>query len=193
MDSEQSNLPENGVPTDIDLWFALKAGQTDALGQLYDRHAGLVYGIALKVLGNSQEAEDLTQDIFLKLGNASAYDPKRGSLRTFLAILARSRSIDRLRSRQSAQRSQERWLGEYLASSSSSSASDITEDERSEVIKAALAQLPESQQQILRMAYYEGLTQTAIAQQLDTPLGTVKARARRGLLKLRQMLQDYLD
>ena len=193
MDSEQSNLPENGVPTDIDLWFALKAGQTDALGQLYDRHAGLVYGIALKVLGNSQEAEDLTQDIFLKLGNASAYDPKRGSLRTFLAILARSRSIDRLRSRQSAQRSQERWLEDYLASSSSSSASDITEDERSEVIKAALAQLPESQQQILRMAYYEGLTQTAIAQQLDTPLGTVKARARRGLLKLRQMLQDYLD
>jgi RNA polymerase sigma-70 factor (ECF subfamily) len=74
-----------------------------------------------------------------------------------------------------------------------SSASDITEDERSEVIKAALAQLPESQQQILCMAYYEGLTQAAIAQQLDTPLGTVKARARRGLLKLRQMLQDYLD
>ncbi|NJL86968.1 MAG: sigma-70 family RNA polymerase sigma factor [Leptolyngbyaceae cyanobacterium SM1_1_3] len=193
MDSEQSNLARDDFATDVNLWLALKAGQTDALGKLYDRHSGLVYGVALRVLGTAQEAEDLTQDIFIKLMQSSAYDPKRGSLRTFLAILTRSRAIDRLRSRQVAQTSLQRWQSDYAPPSAIPPVDEIARDERSQAIRDALASLTENQQEILRMAYYDGLTQSTIAKQLDTPLGTVKARARRGLLKLRQLLQDSLD
>lgn len=190
MDLESANGSKNDQLTDSELWFALCSGQTDALGQLYDRHASLVYGVSLKVLGNAQEAEDLTQDIFVKLAERAGYDPNRGTLRTFLMILTRSRAIDRLRSRQSTQKSKQRWQADHVPSTLLS-ADDMIKDERSEDIKAALAQLPKQQQQVLHLAYYEGFTQAAIAERLEAPLGTVKARARRGLLKLRTILQDH--
>ncbi|MGB3293478.1 MAG: sigma-70 family RNA polymerase sigma factor [Phormidesmis sp.] len=190
MDSVPITQPNDGSPSDQELWFALQSGQTEALGLLYDRHASLVYGISLKVLGNAQEAEDLTQDIFVKLAQQASYDPKRGSLRTFLMILTRSRAIDRVRSRQSSQTNKARWQADYLPPTPSLSADDMIEDEQSQDIKAALAQLSEQQQQVLYLAYYEGFTQTAIADQLNAPLSTIKARARRGLRQLRRILQE---
>ena len=189
MDSAPSNRAEYRLQTDIKLWAALRSGQTEALGQLYDRHAGLVYGISLKVLGNAQEAEDLTQDIFVKLVEQANYDPKRGSLRTFLMILTRSRAIDWVRSRQSSQKTRQRWQANYPPPPSLS-ADDMAEDEQSQEVQAALAQLSDQQQQVLHLAYFQGLTQTAIADQLNAPLGTVKARARRGLLQLREILKE---
>lgn len=189
MDFEQLISTDAGTPSDADLWLALKAGQLDALGSLYDRHGGLVYGIALKVLGQAQEAEDLTQDIFVKLNQSTAYDPQRGSFRTYLAILTRSRAIDRLRSRQSGRAFVARLqTTDWFPPSTPADA--VAQSERAEDVRAALAQLSASQQQILRLAYYEGLSQAAIADRLDTPLGTVKTHSRRGLLKLRQILQD---
>lgn len=180
------------VQTDAELYLALKAGRDEAFGILYDRHAGLVYGLALKTLGNPQEAEDLTQDVFLHLARASTYEPSRGSLRTFLAILTRSRAIDKVRSRSKAR--------EFLGQLQNSQDQDVTDSvfaqvsrrEQSEEVRAALAQLSDEQQQILQMAYYDGLSQSEIAARLKIPLGTVKARARRGLLKLRQTLTDYI-
>jgi RNA polymerase sigma-70 factor (ECF subfamily) len=178
--------------TDAELFLAVKAGQTAALGELYDRHANLVYGSALKVLNRPQEAEDLTQDIFLNLTKAS-YDPKRGSLRTFLAILTRSRAIDRLRSRtvatQALERSQPARTEEIAANPPLDYAHQY---EQSQEVQAALAQLSAEQQQVLQMAYYDGLSQSQIAEFLKIPLGTVKARARRGLLKLRQTLTNSI-
>ncbi len=178
--------------TDAELFLAVKAGQTTALGELYDRHANLVYGSALKVLNRPQEAEDLTQDIFLNLTKAS-YDPKRGSLRTFLAILTRSRAIDRLRSRtvatQALERSQPARTEEIAANPPLDYAHQY---EQSQEVQAALAQLSAEQQQVLQMAYYDGLSQSQIAEFLKIPLGTVKARARRGLLKLRQTLTNSI-
>lgn len=178
--------------TDADLYRDLRAGQSTALGVIYDRHAGLVYGIALNVLGNAQEAEDLTQDIFLTLVRGSSYDPQRGSLRTFLAILTRSRALDRIRSRGAAHRVLQRWQpnkSEEIAANLP--LEQASQDEQSQQVQSALAQLSEEQQQILRMSYYDGLSQSKISEQLNVPLGTVKARARRGLLKLRQTLTDY--
>jgi RNA polymerase sigma-70 factor (ECF subfamily) len=175
--------------TDAELILALSNGQTAALGVLYDRHAGLVYGIALSTLGNAQEAEDLTQDIFLTLAKGTTYDPKRGSLRTFLAILTRSRSRDRLRSRNSARRILDRWrLGRQAEIAPNVPLECAFQQEQSQEVRNALAQLSDNQQQILRMAYYDGLSQSEIAKQLEIPLGTVKARARTGLLKLRKTL-----
>ncbi len=189
MDSVPSNWPEYDSQSDHDLWFALRSGETEALGQLYDRHAGLVYGISRKVLGNTQEAEDLTQDIFVKLAEQASYDPKRGSLRTFLMVLTRSRAIDRVRSRQSSQKNKTRWQADYLPPTPSLSAYDMVKDEQVHDIKVALSQLSEQQQQVLHLAYYEGFTQAAIADRLNAPLGTIKARARRGLLQLREILK----
>ncbi|QQE64515.1 hypothetical protein GFS31_11960 [Leptolyngbya sp. BL0902] len=192
MDVAQPSQGNVGEPTDTDLWLDLCAGQQEALGQLYDRHAGLVYGIALKLLANSHEAEDLTQDIFLKLPQTNAYDPQRGSLRTFLAIMTRSRALDRLRSRSAAQNSASR-LQTLQPTASTPPEDHLHQAEQWEQVQAALAQLSDPQRQVLRMAYYEGMTQATIAEQLNTPLGTVKAHARRGLLKLRHLLHDYRD
>ncbi|MEB3212039.1 MAG: sigma-70 family RNA polymerase sigma factor [Leptolyngbyaceae bacterium] len=193
MNSQASSHDRQGDLTDEQLWMAIAQGDTEALGKLYDRHAGLVFSIAIKVLGNAEEAEDLTQDIFIKLTSLSSYDPQRGSLRTYLAILTRSRAVDRIRSAQSAQRAAQRLQGDRLEASSDSPMSDVMQFEQSQEVQAAVAQLPDSQQQILQMAYYEGLTQAKIAERLGTPLGTIKTRARRGLIRLRQLLENQLD
>jgi len=192
MPSEQPGNTEKLIQTDVELYRALQAGQDVALGILYDRHAGLVYGIALKILGHPQEAEDLTQDVFLKLAQASSYDPSRGSLRTFLAILTRSRAIDRVRSRSKAREFFGQWRDSEAQHVTDSLFEQVFRSEQSQEVQAALSQLSDSQQQILHMAYYDGLSQSEIAKQLEIPLGTVKARARRGLLKLRQTLTDYI-
>ncbi len=179
--------------TDADLYLALRKGQTAALGILYDRHAKLVYGLALKTLSNTQEAEDLTQDIFLNLVKSTSYDVRRGSLRTFLGILTRSRAIDRIRSRGTALSSLERLRSGYSPETTSQSPFDhASQREQSQEVKAALTQLSESEQQLLQMAYYQGLSQSEIAEQLSIPLGTVKTRTRRSLIKLRQTLTDYI-
>jgi RNA polymerase sigma-70 factor, ECF subfamily len=194
MQSEPSanQAPPASNQTDAELIVALSRGQTAVLGALYDRHAGLVYGLALSVLGDAQEAEDLTQDIFLTLAKGTTYDPQRGSLRTFLAILTRSRARDRLRSRNNARQTLQRLnLDGQPETGANAPLEQVFQQEQSQEVRTALAQLSDSQQQILRMAYYDGLSQTEIAKQLEIPLGTVKARARRGLLKLRQTLTSF--
>jgi RNA polymerase sigma-70 factor (ECF subfamily) len=184
-DKAEESLQEK---TDAEVFAALKAGRSQALAILYDRHAGLVYGIACKMLGSTAEAEDLTQDIFLNLARSS-FDPRRGSLRTYLSILARSRCLDRLRSWRSRQRSLERGRVELQGNPAADPALEqLAQAERVAEVQTALAELSESQRQVLKMAYYEGMSQTEIAKQLDLPLGTVKARARRGLLRLRELL-----
>jgi RNA polymerase sigma-70 factor (ECF subfamily) len=184
-DKAEGSLQEK---TDAEVFAALKAGRSQALAILYDRHAGLVYGIACKMLGNTAEAEDLTQDIFLNLARSS-FDPRRGSLRTYLSILARSRCLDRLRSWRNRQRSLEQGRVELQGNPAADpTLEQLAQAERVAEVQTALAQLSEHQRQILKMAYYEGMSQTEIAKQLNLPLGTVKARARRGLLRLRELL-----
>lgn len=179
---------------DSEIYQALKAGQKSALGILYDRYGKLVYGLAYKILNNSPEAEDLTQEIFLALWRNDTYDPTRGSLGNFLAMMTRSRAIDKLRSRNTSVRFLERWSKiistETFVNTPFEQASVA---ERSQQIQHALAQLSPEQRQILEMIYYEGFSQSEIAKQLNIPLGTVKTRSRLGLLKLRQYLKDFMS
>lgn len=192
---EPSDHPEQSFSnqTDADLYVALRGGQTAALGILYDRHARLVYGLALQTLSNAQEAEDLTQDIFLNLARSTSYDPGRGSLRTFLGILTRSRAIDRIRSRNTTLSHLKRLRSDHSSQISDQSPFDhVSQSEQSQEVKTALAQLSESEQQLLKMAYYEGLSQSEIAERLSIPLGTIKTRTRRSLVKLRQTLTAYI-
>lgn len=177
---------------DTVVYAAVERGDAQALGILYNRHAGLVYAIAIKVLANKQAAEDLTQDIFVTLASAKQYNPRRGSLRTYLAVLTRSRAIDRIRSKGAATRKINR-----LQNLQSRSPTDnvplehVSQREQNHTLREALSQLSPEEQQILNMMYFEGLSQSAVSQALGVPLGTVKTRSRRGLIKLRQILGNH--
>ena len=187
-----SDRSEDDIQTDADLFLQLQNGQTNILAILYDRHAGLVYGIALRLLGNTAEAEDLTQDIFLSLTRNCSYDPKRGSLRTYLGILTRSRALDKLRARiRQQQKLRDRALDEDAMVLADTPMVDVAQLERSHIVQSALDRLSTKEREVLEMAYYQGLSQSEIAKQLNTALGTVKSRSRRGLLKLRQALGDF--
>ncbi len=181
---------ENPNQTDPDLFLRLQNGETDALASLYDRHAALVYGIALHLLANTAEAEDLTQDVFLSLTKNSAYDPQRGSLRTYLRILTRSRALDCLRTRTRRKQKLRYQAAQNEQLLSGSPMEEVAQIERSQEVLEALEQLSTKEREVLRMAYYQGLSQSEIATRLSTALGTVKSRTRRGLLKLRQALTN---
>lgn len=177
--------------SDEELVAAIAADRGAPLAALYDRYAGLVYGLALRILADPQEAEDLTQEIFLTLCGKWEYEPSRGTIGAFLVTMTRSRAIDRLRARGRKLRVLGRH-GKDPASQSppSTACEDFFLAERSRHVRDALAQLPDDQRQVLEMAYYRGLSQTEIARQLDAPLGTVKSWSRRALFSLRESLRD---
>ncbi|MBD2001302.1 sigma-70 family RNA polymerase sigma factor [Leptolyngbya sp. FACHB-541] len=186
--------PSASDQTDADLFLALKAGRIEALSALYDRYSNLVYGLALRVLSNSEEAEDVTQEIFLALWHKDNYNPTRGSLSSFLVTMTRSRSIDRLRSRNTKLRFLQRWKRISTAEEiSANPLEQVSINERSQLIREALARLPDSERQVLEIAYFEGLSQSEMSQRLGIPLGTVKTRTRQGLLKLKQHLRDFIQ
>ncbi len=189
-----NSQPTSLLPqTDAELFQAVKAGQQAALGLLYDRYAKSVYGLALHILKQPQEAEDLTQEVFLTFWRGSSYNPERGSIGQFLMLLARSRAIDKLRSRTSRFRFLLRWQQSLWAQiSPDPPLENASHQEVATRVKQALADLSADRRQVLELAYYGGLSQSEIAQQLNLPLGTVKTRSRQGLLKLRQALEDFV-
>lgn len=174
------------------------AGDQSALGELYDRWVRPLNSLSLQILRDPAEAEDVLHDVFVTLWEKSAgFDPSRGNAFAWAATLTRNRSIDRLRSR--TRRSEllsaaaPADLG-YDASGDShaDSADHLWLKEKSAAVRRALESLPADQGEALRLAYFGGLTQQEIARKLSQPLGTVKARIRRGLLKLRDALTPQL-
>jgi len=195
-DLKSIGTPEDchDLQSDEELIQSLKAGQSSALGILYDRYASLVYRLALRILTNPQEAEDLTQEIFLNLWRSGSYNPSRGSLSSFLTTLTRSRAIDKIRSRGSNLKFIQRWSQMMVNETSSLTPFESAAlSQRSHQVRHALTQLPEKQRQVLEMAYYEGLSQSEIAAQLGIPLGTIKTWSRQGLLNLRKNLRDFIE
>jgi RNA polymerase sigma-70 factor, ECF subfamily len=166
-----------------------------ALGVLYDRYARLVYGIALSAFRNAEEAQDLSQEIFLSLyqqrGN---YDAARGTLSGFLVTMTRSRAIDRLRARGRKLRLlQDLHRATPPAPPAFDPLERLSLAQCADRVRAALAELPEGQRNVLELAYYRGLTQSEIATDLDTSLGTVKSWAHRGLQSLARALGDLIE
>ncbi|MCL1469909.1 sigma-70 family RNA polymerase sigma factor [Argonema antarcticum] len=194
LDSADSSPINEVLQTDAEVFRALKGGESKALGILYDRYASLVYRLALRILANPQEAEDLTQEIFLNLWRSGKYNPDRGSLSSFLTTMTRSRAIDKLRSRGTKLKFLQRWGQMMTAETPSPTPFEVASlSQRSQQVNSALAQLPSSQRQVLEMAYYDGLSQSEIAKKLDTPLGTIKTWSRQGLLNLRKNLKDFIE
>jgi RNA polymerase sigma-70 factor (ECF subfamily) len=179
--------------SDAELVEALGHDRNAALGALYDRHAGLVYGLALAMLTSRDEADDLTQEVFLALCTRSDYDPARGTLAAYLITMTRSRALDRLRARGSGQRFLGRWeRSQVLSSSPFTPHEELVLRQESGRVRGALVELSPAQRQVLELAYYKDLTQPEIAAELDLPLGTVKTHTRRGLQAMRRLLEDLL-
>lgn len=180
--------------TDAELVQAIRTGESLALGSLYDRYGSLVYRLALRILTSSQEAEDLTQEIFLNLWHNRTYNPERGSLNSYLTTLTRSRAIDKLRSRTTQGKFLQRWSQFMSTATPPPTPFDTAAlNQRASGVQQALTQLTDRQRQVLEMAYYEGLSQSEIAIQLNVPLGTVKSWSRQGLLQLRKTLKDLIN
>jgi len=199
--------------TDAELVATVATGDTAALAELYERHAHAIYRAAFRRVGDRQLAEEVLQDTYMALWNrAELFDPRAGSLLAWLSTIARNRAVDRLRHlgrRPSAvplsavlgdddadDRTVDRTLAEgtLLGSGAVSIDPERMLDEatlRAE-IRGALAGIPDAERQVLELAYYGGCTQSEISERLGWPLGTVKTRTRRALLRLRHRLSGVL-
>ena len=184
----------NEQSTDLEIFSAIRAQQINALDLLYERYGKLVYSTAVRMLNNIEEAEEVTQETFLRLWQRSEiYQPQRGSLSGFLIMLARSRSLDRLKSRKSShQRLQRIQTTSACVPNYNPPLEFATVKERSQLVREALKQLSSEERKILETAYYEGLSQSEIAQRDGLPLGTVKSRSRQALKKLRRALTPLI-
>jgi RNA polymerase sigma-70 factor, ECF subfamily len=165
-------------------------------GRIYDEHARSVYGAALRILGNPAQAQDVAQDVFLKLWrDPRRFDSSRGELGSYLRLMARSRALDVYRESQAAGRVRDRL--ELVAARSEArvderpSAAVEQAGDRSAVLEA-LRRLPDPQREALVLAYWGGLTADEIARRVDVPLGTAKSRIRLGMAKLRSEVAEAL-
>lgn len=174
---------------------AVAAGDRDAFASVYDLYAPRVYGMAKRVLGRDTDAEAVVSDVFLSLWeNPGRFDPSRGGLATYLLLLARSRSIDRLRAGATrAQRTEAaaaESAGDRLTRQDDGRPdSRIVEQEDNAKLHEAVGRLDSKQRTPLELAYFEGLTHAEIAQRLGEPLGTIKTRIRTALTSLRSALR----
>jgi RNA polymerase sigma-70 factor (ECF subfamily) len=165
-------------------------GEGDAVAELYDRHARPIYSLALRILGDATEAEDIVQEVFSQAWRQAArYSASRGAVAAWLMTLARSRAIDRLRAKRArpGDVSDERVAGQ-LVDAGPPADSLVLSSEQVARVRAALDELPLLQRAAIELAYYEGLTHAEIADRLEQPLGTVKTRIRLAMLKLRDVL-----
>jgi RNA polymerase sigma-70 factor (ECF subfamily) len=199
--------------TDTTLVRDIAAGSQDALAAVYDRYADIVYAVAIRLTSDRQVAEEVVQETFLALWNrAELFDPRTGSLAAWLHTIARNRTVDRLRaagrrpnlvsfSSASGGDEHETATLERIASRGTvlggadlgpGPEGELAATELRTVIRDALADLPEHERTALVLAYSAELTQSEIAERLGWPLGTVKTRTRRALLRLRDVLADEL-
>ncbi len=159
----------------------VRAGDQQALAELYDRYSHVVYGVALRVLQDTGAAEDVLQDIFLQLWRKpDAFDSSRGSLSAWLAVIARHRSIDHLRKRRP-----ETELEECVIVSGTDLRDETERSLVIEKVRVVMNEMSPDQRTAMEMAFFQGLTHTEIAEKTGEPLGTIKTRIRSGLQQLR--------
>jgi RNA polymerase sigma-70 factor (ECF subfamily) len=166
---------------DMRLVARVRAGDQQALAELYDRYSGVVYAVSLRILQDTGTAEDILQDIFLQLWRKpEAFDSSRGSLGPWLAVIARHRSIDRLR-----QRRPESDIEDCILTSSTDLRDETERSLVIEKVRVVMNEMSSDQRTAMEMAFFQGLTHTEIAEKTGEPLGTIKTRIRSGLQMLR--------
>ena len=190
----------NTDQSDPDLVSRMAAGDQEALSCLYDRHRGVIFALALRILNDRAEAEEVLTDVFLQAWRgASGFDAERGSVPGWLITLGRCRAIDRIRARG---RRDAAMTAHYQIEIDRTTGAGVQDGEagrkldsllKRKRIAEALAGLSPAQRGALELAYYEGFSHSEIATKLGEPLGTVKTRIRQGLLTLRENLGRYFD
>ena len=174
----------------------IRTGDRAAFMAFYDRFSPLMFSVAARVLGDRKEAEDVLQEVLLVIWNKSGeYDPQLGCLSSWSVALTRNKALDRLRARTRRLRLIEEVaiMAEQSDTSSSPSANEIIHGrERAQMLRSAMNELPTDQRLAIELAFFTGMSQSDIATRLQQPLGTVKARIRRGMLRLREQLGGVL-
>lgn len=179
---------------DAEISLIQKVGQGDraSFQQLYDRFSGVLFTTAYRVLNDQEAAEDVLQDVFIQIWDkAPTYDPKRGKPLSWAVTLTRNKAIDRLRSAQRRYRLQEE-LEQESHDERPYSLEEVDSAEKGQIVRDAVMRLSKEQRQAIEMAFFSGLTQTEIAEELQEPLGTVKARIRRGMMRLKELIGHKL-
>ena len=197
-DADIALMTGPGAPADdATLLRRVAAGEESALAALYDRWAATIHALARRVVREPSEADEVVEDTFWQVWRqAGRYDAARGSASAWLLTIARSRALDRRRARARLREEADdapEAIAEVAAESGRGPYEAAEAADRSRVVRAALAELPEEQRETLELAYYSGLSQTEIAERTGTPLGTVKTRMRLALHKLRDRLAGHAE
>lgn len=178
------------------LILAVARGDAGAFEALYDRYSSMLYALLLRILGNPEDAQEVLQEAFVKVwANAAMFDAVRGSEVAWLISIVRSRGIDRLRSRR-IRSDRENDAGRELSTFAgfvdrNTGADHAIQSEERTAVRGALSELPEAQRIALELAYFEGMSQSEIAEKLGEPLGTIKTRMQLGMKKLRERLRAF--
>jgi RNA polymerase sigma-70 factor, ECF subfamily len=186
-----ANQPEIGTrrsgdssSVDLALLDRVRVGDQGAMTEVFDRYSTVVYSVALRVLRDQGQAEDVVQEVFLQIWkNASSFVRDRGSLGAWLVVIARNRAIDHLRRRKPADS-----VEDVVLASSIDVASEAERNNLMERVRGVLDTLPREQQQSMQLAFFEGLSHSEIAERTGDPLGTVKTRIRQALISIRKAL-----
>ncbi|OLC49731.1 MAG: hypothetical protein AUH43_06980 [Acidobacteria bacterium 13_1_40CM_65_14] len=180
--------------SDGDALTATVRGDGTGLATLYDRYSRVVYSLALRIVQIEAEAEDVVQEVFAQMfRQAERYDNRRGSVSSWLLTIARTRAIDHVRARKRLPDSrfgrEPEAAAENVPDPRANQESQTLTDEQVQRVRRALGDLPAEQRKALELAYYDGLSQSEIAERLKEPLGTVKSRIRAAMMRLRDSLE----
>jgi len=187
-----------GAPSDVDLMLGIQSGDADALSQLYDRYSGIVKALILRIIHNDTEADDLLQEVFMEIWNqAKNFSAEKGKPLGWMVTLTRRRAIDALRKRQAYARAEERLQAESeqqpLAWVQNVTEQEIRAGDTRVLMAKVISSLPEAQQQVIELAFFQGMSQREIAFNTNIPLGTVKTRLELGLKKIYDGLKELKD
>jgi RNA polymerase sigma-70 factor (ECF subfamily) len=184
------------IEAEVELLRRIGAGDLRCFEELYRRYGGMLFATIIRILNHQEAAEDVLQEVFLQIWEkAPLYDPARGKPLTWVVTLARNKAIDRLRSTQRSNRlhSEAEREAQAFDSSGERSSADLLEGvEKSKLVREAMGRLSKDQREAISLAFFSGLTQTEIAERIGEPLGTVKARIRRGMMRLREVLKSRI-
>ena len=195
IDQVSEPVPLEQTDQDVELLRRVANQDRAAFAEFYDRHSTLVFSVACKILNDQTDAEDVVQETFFQIWEkAVKFDPKLGKAASWAATMARNKAVDRIRSTQRRTRLAEAAGAEMVIANECDATVNaaVHGHDKAQLIQTAIVTLPVDQRQAIELAYFSGLTQNEISEKLKQPLGTIKARIRRGLLKLRDQLEGLL-